>query len=233
MWLSSQLRSWFWDDGRAWVKQGYPLAHWPGFPFAEQLLESMDQGIRSLFRALDWKPYEFPHKQAVLVKNCEARLCSPLRGFTNKTLWLRSYVIRPCVQVALAALKKGHQRHSLFSTSPDYSSTHSFFLERAYCIRRKSRTETGNDTAEKRHWSGVSCALHREIRNSALFPRRRSRSFLFSRNTFFIWTFTSILLWVYVSGRMSFTSIARVYANVNRDAPKSYWDYGTTPRTLS
>ena len=28
---------------------------------------------------------------------------------------------------------------------------------------------------------------------------------------------------------MAFTSIARTYANVNRDAPKSYWDYGTLP----
>ena len=28
---------------------------------------------------------------------------------------------------------------------------------------------------------------------------------------------------------MAFTSVARTYANVNRDAPKSYWDYGTKP----
>jgi hypothetical protein len=27
---------------------------------------------------------------------------------------------------------------------------------------------------------------------------------------------------------MAFTSVARTYANVNRDAPKSYWDYGIT-----
>jgi hypothetical protein len=26
---------------------------------------------------------------------------------------------------------------------------------------------------------------------------------------------------------MAYSSIARTYANVNRDAPKSYWDYGT------
>jgi len=25
---------------------------------------------------------------------------------------------------------------------------------------------------------------------------------------------------------MAFSSVARTYANVNRDAPKSYWDYG-------
>ena len=47
------------------------------------------------------------------------------------------------------------------------------------------------------------------------------------RNLFILWSVTSFVLWSYVSGRMAFTSIARTYANVNRDAPKSYWDYGT------
>lgn len=55
-------------------------------------------------------------------------------------------------------------------------------------------------------------------------PRRVVAS---PRNLFVIWSLTSFILWSYVSGRMAFTSIARTYANVNRDAPKSYWDYGT------
>lgn len=57
-----------------------------------------------------------------------------------------------------------------------------------------------------------------------LSPRRIVAS---PRNLFVIWSLTSFILWSYVSGRMAFTSVARTYANVNRDAPKSYWDYGT------
>lgn len=60
-----------------------------------------------------------------------------------------------------------------------------------------------------------------------LSPRRVVAS---PRNLFLIWSLTSFILWSYVSGRMAFTSIARTYANVNRDAPKSYWDYGKALR---
>jgi len=58
--------------------------------------------------------------------------------------------------------------------------------------------------------------------------RSRPRLLPSSSRHLFAWSLISIVIWscVRVSGRMAFTSIARTYANVNRDAPKSYWDYG-------
>lgn len=55
--------------------------------------------------------------------------------------------------------------------------------------------------------------------------RRRYLS-LFSPRTLLIWTVSTVIVFGYVSGWMAFTSVARTYANVNEDAPRSYWDYG-------